>query len=673
MVTLKWLNLAENELSGSIPAEFGRLANLEFLFLGKNELTGPIPSELGELVSLERLNLAENNLSGSIPSELGNLASLAHLELSSNDLSGASPPELGSLTNLNTLYLNDNELTGPIPVEFGSLADLVELVLASNAAMSGPLPASLTNLRSLETFSTGGTMLCAPSDPDFIEWMQSIQNRYVALCEGETAYLVQAVQSREFPVPLVAGEEALLRVFVTATRPNNSPIPEVRASLYLDGALAHVADIGAKPGPIPTDVDEGSLSQSANYMIPGEVVRPGLEMVVEIDPGGTVDAGLGVAKRVPETGRIPVDVGEMPLFDLTVIPFLWNTDPDSVILEQTAGMAADPEGHDLLELLHILMPVEGLDVTAHEPVLSSSNNVHTLFAQTWAIRALEGGRGHYKGMMSGPVIGGAAGLAARPGRVSFSVPRASVIAHELGHNMSLWHGTCPGASGVDPGYPYRGGAIGAWGYDFRGGGRLVTPSSLDVMACGGSRSWISDYHFTKAHRFRLAGEGVSGPVSPATSLLLWGGVDPEGAPYLEPAFVVDAPATLPDSGGEYEVTGRAEGGRELFSLSFDIPEVTDGDGSSSFAFALPVQDAWAGALASITFAGPTGSVTLDRETNRPMAILRDPGTGQVRGILRDLPPVAVAAQAAAAAALSPEPGLDILISSGIPDAAAWSR
>ncbi len=457
-------------------------------------------------------------------------------------------------------------------------------------------------------------------------------------------------------------------------RPNGEPLPPVRTSFYLDGALAHVADIDGKQGPIPTDVDEGSLSQSASDVIPGEIVRPGLEMVVEIDPGGTVDAGLGVAKRVPETGRIPVDVGKMPLFDLTVIPFVWSTDPDSKILEQTAGMAADPEGHDLLELLHILMPVEDLDVTAHEPVLSSSNNAYTLFAQTSAIRALEGGSGHYKGMMSGPVTGGAAGLAVRTGRVSFSVPRASVIAHELGHNMSLRHGTCPGASGVDPAYPYRGGAIGAWGYDFRGGGRLVTPSSLDVMACGGSRSWISDYHFNKALRFRLVGEGVSGPVSsPATSLLLWGGVDPEGAPYLEPAFVVDAPATLPDSGGEYEVTGRAEGGRELFSLSFDIPEVADGDGSSSFAFALPVQDAWAGALASITFAGPTGSVTLDRETNRPMAILRDPGTGQVRGILRDLPLVAAAAQAAAAAALSPEPGLDILISGGIPGAGAWRR
>jgi len=53
-----------------------------------------------------------------------------------------------------------------------------------------------------------------------------------------------------------------------------------------------------------------------------------------------------------------------------------------------------------------------------------------------------------------------------------------------------------------------------------------------------------------------------------------------------------------------------------------------------------------------------------------MTILIDPGSGQVRGILRDLP------QTDAAAALAPQAGpdsLDVLFSRGIPDAAAWTR
>ena len=155
----------------------------------------------------------------------------------------------------------------------------------------------------------------------------------------------------------------------------------------------------------------------------------------------------------------------------------------------------------------------------------------------------------------------------------------------------------------------------------------------------------------------------------AKSLLLWGGMDAEGEPFLNPTFVVDAPAALPDSTGSHRITGRTGGGGELFALSFAMPEVADGDGSTSFAFVLPARPDWAGNLASITLSGPDGSFTLDGDTDIPMAILLDPSTGRVRGILRDLPQ-------ADAAALAPQAGLDgldVLFSRGIPDAAAWNR
>ena len=96
--------------------------------------------------------------------------------------------------------------------------------------------------------------------------------------------------------------------------------------------------------------------------------------MVEVDPDGTLDSGLGVARQIPETGRAAVDVRTVPLLDLTLVPFLWAADPDSAILESVRGMAADPEGHELLGLLRMLLPVGDLDVKAHEPVLSSSNN-----------------------------------------------------------------------------------------------------------------------------------------------------------------------------------------------------------------------------------------------------------------------------------------------------------
>ena len=103
-----------------------------------------------------------------------------------------------------------------------------------------------------------------------------------------------------------------------------------------------------------------------------------------------------------------------------------------------------------------------------------------------------------------------------------------------------------------------------------------------------------------------------------------------------------------------------------------MPEIVDGDGGSSFAFVLPSQTSWADALATITLTGPDAEATLDGETNRPMAILRDPASGQVRGFFSELSQN-VGTAAAAAAAIDAEPGVRVLFSRGIPDAAAWRR
>ena len=673
LANLEWLSVGYNELAGSIPPELGNLGNLRSLHLDENKLTGAIPGELGDLAKLHRLSLVGNELAGSIPARLGDLGNLNELSLGRNRLTGSLPVELASLSNLEGIYLGHNDLTGAVPREFGGLTGLRALALSGNIDMSGALPSSLINLRSLETLAASGTQLCAPSDPRFLEWLDQLPGQRVVRCgtAPAMAYLVQSVQSRDFPVPLVAGKEALLRVFVTAARDNEERLPPVRASFHLNGALAHVADLPGKPGPIPTDVDEGSLAGSANAVIPGEVVQPGLEMVIEVDPDETLDPTLGVARRIPETGRLAVDVRATPVLDLTVIPFLWATSPDSAILEHTAGMAADPDGHELLAETRVLLPVGSLQVTAHDPVLTSSNNVFALLRETDAIRAIEGGGGHWKGMMSGPITG-AGGVAYLPGRVSFSAPSVGTIAHELGHNMNLPHAPCGGAGGPDPAFPYGDGSIGAWGFDLDRG-TLVRPSRPDLMSyCG--PEWVSDYNFSKALRFRLADEGDASPAmvsAPAPSLLLWGGVDSTGTPFLEPAFAVNAPSALPASAGEFTINGRDGGGGGLFSLRFAMPVVADGDGSSSFAFILPVQPGWQSDLASIALSGPGGSATLDGDTDVVMAILRNPRTGQVRAFLRDLPPRIQAAMDVVGRAAGP--GLEVFFSRGIPGAEAWRR
>ena len=672
------LRLWGNELEGSIPTELGDLANLEALYLGGNDLTGPIPTELGDLANLRQLGLQENELTGPVPPELGSLASLEYFDGTHNDLSGPIPPELGSLANLITLFLDYNELSGPVPPEFRGLSNLSELGLTQNAGLEGPLPAALTDLTRLSALLAGGTQLCAPSDPAFQAWLAGVRKRRITPCRAadpSMAYLTQAVQSRQFPVPLVAGEKALLRVFPVARQATSEGIPLVRARFYLDGRETHVVDIPGKSAPIPTELDESSLLKSANAVIPAEAVQPGLEMVIDVDPEGTLNTALAVAKRIPETGRLPVDVRAVPLFDLTLIPFIWSETQESSIVELIDEIAADPENHELLSDTRDLLPVRDLTVTAHDPVLTSSSNGYVLISEVAAIWALEGGTGHYMAMMSTDDISreGPAGIARRGGRYSFLAPyRPSLVAHELGHNFSLRHAPCGSASSPDPSYPYPDGSIGVWGYDFRDGGSLVQPSRPDLMSYCRQAQWISDYGFTNALRYRLFDEGApTGANSAARSLLVWGGVSADSIPYLDPAFVVDAPAALPASAGEYRLTGQSDSGVELFTLAFAMPETADGDGSSSFAFVLPVRPGWEGNLASITLTGPGGSFTLDGDSDLSVTILRNPRTGQVRGILRDLPPATQAARDAAGRTAGP--GLEVLISRGIPDAAAWRR
>ena len=683
------LHLSWNGLTGPIPPELGNLTRLTELRLDGNGLTGRIPSELGNLTRLTELNFHSNDLTGRIPPELGELTSLRDLNLGSNNgLTGRIPPELGNLTRLTMLHLHSNGLTGPIPPELGNLTSLTELDFSGNSGLAGTLPTELTDLGSLETLLAVGTDLCAPSDPGFQDWLRGITRLRVATCVNDSAtfaYLVQAVQSREYPVPLVAGEKALLRVFVTASSTTTAAIPPVRARFYVDGTEIHVANIAARATALPTEVYEGDLSRSSNAEIPGEIIRPGLEMVVEIDPEGTLDPGLVAASRSPDTGRMAIDVREMPTLHLTVIPFLWSVDPHRVAVETAEAMEADPEGHELLWETRTLLPIGDIEVTAHAPVMTSTSpdEFGPLLGETEAIRAVEGGSGHYMGTMSRPGLVGRAGAAEHPGRVFISRLNPTTMAHELGHNMSLYHAPCGGAGGPDPAFPSPDGSTGAWGYDFRYGGTLASPYRPDVMSyC--FPAWISDYHFANALRFRLfdegppqatsliaQDEGLPRPASlitqEARSLLLWGGMDAEGQPFLNPSFVVDAPSKLPRGPGEHRITGRSGSGDELFSVGFAMPEVADGDGSSSFAFVLPVEPGWAVRLASITLSGPGGSVTLDSDTDIPLFILIDPSTRQVRGILRDLPQ-------AGASALVSQAGtdrLDVLFSRGIPDAAAW--
>ena len=146
------LCLESNDLTGTVPADIGKLGQLTHLLLQENELEGSLSAEIGDLAQLIWLVCESNGLTGSIPLDFGKLAELGVLSLQYNRLTGEIPPELGNLTKLYTLSLHGNMFCGTIPVELGDISELSILTLQGNN-LNGPLPSELganTKLTHLE-------------------------------------------------------------------------------------------------------------------------------------------------------------------------------------------------------------------------------------------------------------------------------------------------------------------------------------------------------------------------------------------------------------------------------------------------------------------------------------------------------------------------------------------
>ncbi|TYJ20893.1 hypothetical protein E1A91_A08G027500v1 [Gossypium mustelinum] len=83
--------------------------------LSNNQFSGEILEDVGRLISLQMLNFSHNNFTGPIPASFGNLVALESLDLSSNKFTGGIPSQMTNLTFLAVLNLSNNKLVGPIP------------------------------------------------------------------------------------------------------------------------------------------------------------------------------------------------------------------------------------------------------------------------------------------------------------------------------------------------------------------------------------------------------------------------------------------------------------------------------------------------------------------------------------------------------------------------------
>lgn len=462
-------------------------------------------------------------------------------------------------------------------------------------------------------------------------------------------HLVQSVQTLMGNVPLIAGKAALLRVFMTGDQMSFFE-PTVRASFYSGDEVVYSTRMLSPLYFLPVSADQGLLNNSFNSHIPATVLKPGVELVVELDPEKVVPLAPGSSVRVPETGRLPLNIREVEPFYLRVVPVIAPNSPFPASSDQIFTWTGNLSKYaDQVQYTRLIFPIGEFEVDVREKYETQANLTQksgwsSLLREIDLLRRTDpGGAGHYYygavTLPQGSAWGGL-GYVGRPSSVGR--PSQFTLAHELGHNMSLRHAPCGGPSGIDQNYPYSGGVVGTWGFDPRGAsglGELKDPEVIKDLMSYCNPEWISDYHFKKSLAFRIS-EGPSSLSSNGLSqsedvLILWGGTQ-GGVLILEPSIHMNARPVLPVEDGPYLIEGFSADGGSLFSLSFSLTETEYGDGGD-FYFALPFDAASAADLERIELLGPEGQIELGGASapSPDLAVITDQLTGRIQSIIRE--------------------------------------
>lgn len=406
-------------------------------------------------------------------------------------------------------------------------------------------------------------------------------------------YLSQSVQTLARSVPLVAGRDALLRVFPLAGGVTTAK-PPVRVTIT-GGSPSPWVQILPAPQAVPAALDEGNLGASWNLKVPAAVLAPGATLKLELDPAGAFPD----ADRGDNVVQASLDLRTVKPFKVTVIPVTQQTLVGNLATGRDLASWVERlrRTYPLADLPGSVEVVAGAPYTTQANLNSGSDGWGQLLTEIERKRTAEANDRYYYGVVNVSYAGGLAGLGyiGRPSAIGWdkngSYP--DIFAHEVGHNFGRRHAPCGGAAGADPSWPaddaHADGRIGVYGIDL-GNMSLVTPLTHDLMSyC--QPPWASDYTYKGVLAFRAASsQGLEAGVPPAArECLLVSGRERDGKVSLDPAFTVTTRPS-PPLGSEFALELLDGLGGVLRRVPFTPVEVADLDGAQErhFTFALPL-------------------------------------------------------------------------------------
>jgi len=361
----------------------------------------------------------------------------------------------------------------------------------------------------------------------------------IELYQGVQIPIMSAGESvLDSDVPIVAGKDAVLRVYVELAEGFEPRTVWLRAELTNSAGMTHIEE----ENEVTVNSTAGSISSTLNLKIPGTELEAGQAISVSIHETSEDANGSGSDDGAiwPTSGEQDLGMTEaMPPMKLVLVPVEYNADGSGRLPD------TGPAQMQLYkDLFYALYPVAGLEITVAEPMpygaAVSGMNVNSwsnLLNAVTALRTADGagpdefyyglvvpedsfgefcGGGCITGMSWQPEGPGSGQAGTGIGFTGMDSVNTSV--HEVGHSAGLGHAPCGGPTGVDPGFPYDGGGIGVMGYDVTkeyGESPLKDPATFKDLMGYCPNIWISDYNFDLLfYRMEQINQSLGASISP---------------------------------------------------------------------------------------------------------------------------------------------------------------